>query len=86
MTTHAPVYQYNKLTDDGHYHCDTRQARSSTIRMGSSFQTKLGMAQNSFRWRGATWYEAIPRSIRNEVRMGKFKNKLNIWIKENIKI
>ena len=71
----TPVERLLKLTDDGYYQCDTRQARISTIRMGSSYKTKLGMAQNSFRLRGATWYEAIPQSIRNEVKIGKFKNK-----------
>ena len=86
MTTYAPAYLYNKLTDDGDYHCDTRQARSSSIRMGSSFQTKLGLAKDSFRWRGATWYEAVAQSIRNEVKLRKFKRKLNMWVKDNIGI
>ena len=86
LTTHTPVYMYSKLIDDGHYHCDTRMARRSTIKTGSSYQTKLDLAKNSFRWRGAKWYEAIPQSIRNEVKIGTFKKKLNIWIKEYIKI
>ena len=75
----APVYLFNKLTEDGQYQRDTRQARGSTIRQGPSFQTKLG-----FRWRGATCYERIPSSIRNEPKLGKFKKRLNEWVKSNI--
>ena len=86
MMTRAPVYLYNKLTDDGKYPRDTRQARCSTIRLGPSYQTKLGLAKDSFRWRGAAWYEAIPQVIRSEVKLGNFKKKLNTWVKTNIRI
>ena len=84
--TKKPVYLYSKLTKDGDWQRDTRQARSSTIRQGPSYQTKLGLAKNSFRWRGTTWYEALPMSIRSEAKLGKFKKKLNTWIKANISI
>ena len=86
MKTGAPVYLFNKLTEDGQYQRDTRQARGSSIRQGPSFQTKLGLAKNSFRWRGATCYESIPSSIRNEPKLGKFKKRLDEWVKSNILI
>ena len=86
LMTKKPVYLYSKLTKDGDWPRDTRQARSSTIRQGPSYQTKLGLAKNSFRWRGTTWYEALPMSIRSEAKLGKFKKKLNTWIKGNINI
>ena len=84
MKTGAPVYLYEKLTDA--YPCDTRQARGSTIRQGPSYQTKLGLAKDSFRWRGASWYETIPVAIRNENKLPLFKKKLNTWVKANISI
>ena len=86
LMTKKPAYLYSKLTKDGDWPWDTRQARSSTIRQGPSYQTKLGLAQNSFRWSGTTWYEALPMSIRSEANLGKFKKKLNTWIKANINI
>ena len=69
----ANSYLYDKLTGDGAYGCDTRQAINSSIRLGPSFQTKLTLCKNSFRWRGAAWYEALPQDIRGEPKIGKFK-------------
>ena len=86
LLTKAPVYLYDKLTKDGEYNCDTRQARNSSIKLGPSFQTKLSLCKNSFRWRGAAWYEALPQDIRGEQKIGKFKWKVNSWIKANIRI
>ena len=86
LLTKSPRYLYDKLTGDGAYGFDTRQARNSSIRLGPSFQTKLTLCKNSFRWRGAAWYEALPQDIRGEPKIGKFKNKVNSWIKNNIKI
>ena len=86
MKAKKPVYLYDKLTNDGEWPRDTRQARSSTIRQGPSYQTKLGLAKNSFRWRGSNCYEALPLSIRSEGKLWKFKKKLNTWKKANISI
>ena len=86
MTTRAPHYLYNKLTEDGRYPRNTRQASVSTIRMGPTFQTRLTLTKDSFRWRGAAWHEVLAREIREEMKIGKFKKKLDTWVKTNISI
>ena len=86
LLTKAPVYLYDKLTKDGEYNCDRRHARNSSITLGPSFQTKLSLYMNSFRWRGAEWYEALPQDIRGELKIGKLQWKVNSWIKTNIMI
>ena len=83
LLTKAPEKLYSKLTSDN---CDTRHARNSTVKLGPTIQTKLALCKSSFRWRGAAWYEALPAGIRGERIMGKFKGKVNEWIKSNISI
>ena len=86
LVNQAPLYLYSKLTEDGKYSRDTRQARNSSIRLGPSYQTGLSLCKDSFRWRGAAWYEALPTDIRGEWKIGIFKRKVNNWIKTNIVI
>ena len=86
LVNQAPVYLYSKLTEDGEYSRDTRQARNSSIRLGPLYQTALSLCKDSFRWRGAAWYEALPTDIRGEQKIGIFKRKVNNWIKINIVI
>ena len=57
---------------------------TDTLRQGPSYQTKLGLARNSFRWRGSNSYEALPLSIGSEGKLWKLKKKLNIWIRQTL--
>ena len=84
LGTGSPVYLYKKLTQGGHYPRDTRQSRTSSIRLGPTFSTRLALTRNSFRWRGAVWYEDLPVEIRKEQKLNSFKKKLNVWVKINI--
>ena len=86
LANKTPEYLHNKLTEDGAYSYKTRQASTSSIRQSSSFKTKLSLCKNSFRWRGATWYENLPWDIREQKKLGTFKSKLSKWVKENIAI
>ena len=54
--------------------------------MGPTFSTRLELTRNSFRWRGAAWYEALPVGIRKEQKFDRFKKELNVWVKHNIDI
>ena len=64
LVNQASIYLHSKLTEDGNYSRDTRQARNSSIRLGPSYKTDLSLCKDSFRWRGAAWYEALPTHIR----------------------
>ena len=86
LGTGAPAYLYEKLTLGGHYPRDTRQARNSSIRFGPTFSTRLELTRNSFRWRGAAWYEALPIGLRKEQKLINFKKDLNTWVKLNIDV
>ena len=53
-------------------------------RLGPTFGTRLELTRNSFRWRGAALYEALPVEIRKEQKLNRFKKNLNVWVKANI--
>ena len=46
--------------------------------------TDLGLAQNSFQIRGSSNWNSLPRSIRNQHKIGSFKKMAKKWIVENI--
>ena len=46
--------------------------------------TKLTLAQKSFKIRGACNWNALPASIRSIQKIGKFKKEVKIWIKQNV--
>ena len=81
-----PVYLYDKLMADGSYPYSTRKAKTSSIKQSSSYRTKLEICRQSFRWRGALLYEKVPSSIRDLVKMEKFKKVLDSWIRKTTPI
>ena len=81
-----PAYIHSKLTGDGVYSYNTRRASTSSIRQGLAFKTGLVLCKDSFRWRGASWYEKLPWDIRKQEKIGTFKSKLNQWVKTNVPI
>ena len=86
LTQKNPVYLHGKLTADGSYAYRTRQTSTISIRQSQSFKTKLTLCKDSFRWRGTAWYENLPWDIRGQQKLGIFKKKLNIWVKDNVQI
>ena len=46
--------------------------------------TKLTLAQKSFKLRGACHWNALPAEIRNLEKIGTFKKEIKVWIKHNI--
>ena len=81
-----PVYLHSKLTADGSYAYRTRQTSTSSIRQSQTFKTSLKLCKDSFRLRGTACYENLPWDIRGQQKLGIFKNKLNIWVKNNVPI
>ena len=70
--TREPEYLARYLTND--------------IRTGNILEPnlKLGLAQKSFCFRGATDWNSLPFSIRNSAKIGEFKGKLKQWVMKNI--
>ena len=81
-----PVYLHSKLTADGSYAYRTRKTSTSSIRQSQAFKTKLSLCKDSFRWRGAALYESLPWELRGQQKMGIFKKKLDIWVRNNVPI
>ena len=79
-----PEYLYRKLTNDGDYPYNTRQSKSSTIRRGPSFKSKLTLSQKSWRWRASQMYEKLPIALRRESKPDIFKRELKKWVSANI--
>ena len=46
--------------------------------------TRLTLAQKSFKIRGACNWNALPASIRSLDKIGQFKKKIKLWIKQNV--
>ena len=46
--------------------------------------TKLSLAKRSFKIRGACNWNALPASIRTLDKIGQFKKKVKLWIKQNV--
>ena len=63
---------------------NTRQHSTGCIRLDHTYVCRGDLPKNSFRYRGAHYYNALPAEIRTTRNMTTFKLKLKRWIKENI--
>ena len=53
----------------------------------NKLQTHRGqklITEQSWRQSSVKWWNELPSNLRNEVRMKQFKNRLRIWVKDNI--
>ena len=64
------------------YSHNTRQKTNNVIKPKGI--PKLDISQKSFRWRAGGLYNKLPSSITQIVKLTEFKEKLKIWIMENI--
>ena len=46
--------------------------------------TKLGLAQKSFVWRGATAWNLLSLELRKSTKIGHFKRGAKEWVKQNV--
>ena len=81
-----PVYLHQKLTADGSYSYTTRRSSTISIRQSKSFKTSLTLCKDSFRWRGAACYERLPWDIRQLQKIEEFKEQMDTWVKNNVKL
>ena len=81
MTT-RPFYLYSRFNSDFSY--STRQLSTGCIRLDHTYRCRGDLPKNSFRYRGALHYNALPAQIRTVRNMNTFKLKLKRWIRENI--
>ena len=82
LLTSRPLYMYSRLYSD--YSYSTRQHSSGCIRLDHTYRCRGDLPENSFRYRGAHCYNALPAEIRTVRNMNTFKLKLKRCIKENI--
>ena len=64
------------------YSHNTRQRTNNVIKPKGI--PKLDISQKSFRWRAGGLYNKLPSSITQIVKLAEFKEKLKIWIMENV--
>ena len=77
-----PLHMYNRFYTDYNYR--TRQHSTGCIRLDHTYMCRTELPKNSFRYRGAHHYNALPAQIRTVRNMETFKLKLKRWIKINI--
>ena len=46
--------------------------------------TRLGLYRDSFVFRGALLWNRLPKELRKEKSVGKFKKEVKEWVKENV--
>ena len=80
--TNKPYYLHSRLDTEHSYR--TRQHTSGCIRLDQTFKYTSDLPKNSFRCRGAHYYNTIPAEIRATRNMNTFKSKLKGWIRRNI--
>ena len=83
LTTY-PKYIFSKLSTQFPY--NTRLAQSDSVRMGSEFQSKLELTENSFMNRATISFNMLPPELREIEKVEIFKGKLKLWVQENVKI
>ena len=82
LLTGSPSHLYEKLSRSHPFR--TRQASTRCIRQDETFSSNSSLLSSSFRFRGATYYNQLPASLRAVKTMGTFKTKVKHWVKGNI--
>jgi hypothetical protein len=82
--TTYPQYINSKLSNQFPY--NTRLAQSDSVRMGADFQSKLELTEKSFMNRATISYNLLPPELRRTPKLETFKEKLKVWVQENVKI
>ena len=80
MQTESPKYLFSMFSTK--YNCDTRHARRALIR--PTRDCDLELSEESFRWRAARAFNALPFSVRESSSMNTFKIEVKKWVKMNI--
>jgi hypothetical protein len=80
MQTESPRYLFSMFSNK--YNCDTRHARRALLR--PTRETDLELSEDSFRWRAARAFNALPLPVRNSSSMKSFKIEVKKWVRENI--
>ena len=80
MQTESPRYLFSMFSNK--YNCDTRHARRALLR--PTRDCELELSEESFRWRAARAFNALPLSVRNASSMKTFKIEVKKWVRENI--
>ena len=80
MQTESPRYLFSMFSNK--YNCDTRHARRALIR--PTRDCDLELSEDSFRWRAARAFYALPFSVRESSSMKTFKIEVKKWVRENI--
>ena len=84
LQSKCPRYLHDKVSST--CPANTRLANSKCIRMGPDFRSNLELTENSYRWRTAKQWNALPDNLRKIGKLKQFKLRLRIWVKENVSI
>ena len=82
MQTESPRYLFSMFSTK--YNCDTRHARRALLR--PTRNCELDLSEESFRWRAAKDFNALPLSVRKSSSLKTFKIDVKKWITENISL
>ena len=80
MRTASPRYLYSMFSTE--YTCNTRQASSGQVKL--TRRSNLDISEESFRCRGAKYYNNLPIDLREAVSVSSFKTGLRRWILDNV--
>ena len=71
---------------DTNFQYDTRAAATNNIRWGPQFRAKSKLALSSWRWRGVSDFNRLPKQLKLNMDDGIFKSGLKDWVKQNIEL
>ena len=83
ITTGKPVSMKKSITTE--YPYVTRRAAHGQIRYGETFRGDSDLVSASFKHRALHCYNAVPTSVRTGT-LATVKQKLKVWVKQNIPI
>jgi len=78
-----PLYLH-KMHHEEKYCRLTRQAKDEQIKLVGNPRSEV--SRGSFRWRSASFYNMLPKQIRDMGNIESFKTALKLWIQKNIDI
>ena len=81
ISTGKPTPLFKSISTEHPY--PTRRASHGCIWFGDNFQVASRLSKESFRYRAAQWFNAVPVEVRTGT-LATVKKKLKSWVKQNV--
>ena len=81
ISTGKPAPLFKSISTEHPY--PTRRASHGCIWFGDNFQVASRLSKESFRYRAAQWFNAVPVEVRTGT-LATVKKKLKSWVKQNV--